>query len=304
MRNIFLFFKILVPLALFFYIFRFQAKLIDVFQIMRECHPLYFFAALFLFLLTKFQIAIRLYYLSSSYLQRSCLPILKDLFIANFFSTVLPIGSGEVYRIAMLSKSTRRYIRSAALITLDRFFGFMAIFSINLVAIFFSPQQIQGFDPSLVCIGLIILLPLFLIVGFYLKNKKLSNRFAIEFQFLFTYIYEHPFKSLCGYLFSILIMIILMISIYFLSQGLGLYVEFIDVLRFYPMVILATLLPLSVGGLGIREFAIIAIFGGLLGVPKEDCVSWGLMQYALMLAVAFVGLILFISVESNIIQKK
>jgi uncharacterized membrane protein YbhN (UPF0104 family) len=68
--------------------------------------------------------------------------------------------------------------------------------------------------------------------------------------------------------------------------------EIKDYLRFYPFVLIASLVPITVGGLGVREFANIAVFG-TLGVPKHQCVSLGLMQYFMMLIIAIIGLSLF-----------
>ena len=90
----------------------------------------------------------------------------------------------------------------------------------------------------------------------------------------------------------------LIYSIYFIGKGLGLTLVIWDYFCLYPVVLIASLIPLSIGGLGIREFANIAVFGAI-GVPKDQCVSLGLMQYLMMLIVASAGLLLLIVSRIN-----
>ncbi|MBL4690700.1 MAG: flippase-like domain-containing protein [Rhodospirillales bacterium] len=57
-------------------------------------------------------------------------------------------------------------------------------------------------------------------------------------------------------------------AIFILAVGLNLNVTFFDCLALFPPVMLATAIPISIGGWGVREGAMVATFG-LVGVPTE-----------------------------------
>jgi uncharacterized membrane protein YbhN (UPF0104 family) len=105
--------------------------------------------------------------------------------------------------------------------------------------------------------------------------------------------HDYPFKAVLLYVYSIFITLTLIISIFFIVISLDINIPFLNFLQYYPLVLVVSVLPISIGGLGVREIANITAFGPL-GIPNEQCVSLGLMQYALMLAVSAIGFILFI----------
>ena len=66
------------------------------------------------------------------------------------------------------------------------------------------------------------------------------------------------------------------------------YVRWRTALAFMPAVAIAQVLPISVGGLGVREGAFV-LFLGPLGVPAGQAVALGLLVYGLNLAVSLLG---------------
>ena len=298
MRNIIHILKLVIPIALLLYIFRSQVRFHDVIQVMSNCNKKDFFIALSLFIATKFQIALRLNLIASHYFRPGFRDILKDIFIANFFNTILPVGTGELYRIKGLADESKMITRSAALIILDRMFGFTAILTTGFAAVCFGSNKIEIANKGIIIFLTLTLMTLFLLIGSIIKKKKPGNRFIREGQALFTFIHDYPFNAACLFAYSIMIILTLIYSIYFIGKGLGLTLVIWDYFCLYPVVLIASLIPLSIGGLGIREFANIAVFGAI-GVPKDQCVSLGLMQYLMMLIVASAGLMLLIVSRNN-----
>jgi uncharacterized membrane protein YbhN (UPF0104 family) len=72
------------------------------------------------------------------------------------------------------------------------------------------------------------------------------------------------------------------------AHALGLRVSPTAALAFMPAVAIAQVLPISVGGLGVREGAFV-LFLGPLGVPAGQAVALGLLVYGLNLAVSLLG---------------
>ena len=60
-------------------------------------------------------------------------------------------------------------------------------------------------------------------------------------------------------------------------------------LAFVPAVLIVQVLPLGIGGLGVREGAL-ALFLGELGVPREEAVALGLTIYSLTIITSLFGL--------------
>jgi glycosyltransferase 2 family protein len=71
--------------------------------------------------------------------------------------------------------------------------------------------------------------------------------------------------AVCGHLFLIL-------GVYILALGIGLDVGLIDCVALVPPVLLITTLPVSIGGWGVREGAMVGAFA-LIGVPAEGALA-------------------------------
>ena len=286
-------FKCFVGLVLLVYVFRSQTRLNEVYTVVTGSNFVDFLIALGVYFLTKLQISVRTYIISRNYASHSFGKILKDLLIANFFNTILPVGSGEFYRIKRLSDNRSSFLESAAIVTLDRTFGLSAILTVGCVSCLGADAFKEIINPLFVVIPALVGVIAFFCIGRYLKTHIRHHRWIGKIQLLFTYCLDHPLQALAIYFFSIIIIVTLIISLFLLGRGIGLELSLIHFLRFYPFVLIVTLLPVSIGGLGVRELATISAFG-IIGVSKAHCVSLGLMQYAMMVAVACIGLALFI----------
>ena len=73
------------------------------------------------------------------------------------------------------------------------------------------------------------------------------------------------------------------------AQALGLRPAGLTaLLAFFPAVLIAQVLPISMSGLGVREGAFV-LFLGPLGVAHEEAIALGLLLYLLNLAVSLLG---------------
>ena len=289
--------KAFVAILLLTYLVTSQIRYREVVDIVLACQPLNFFIAFGLFVVTKFQNSYRIYLISKHYLSIPFAVIVKDIIIANLFNTVLPVGSGELYRINNLAGNKTALMESAAIVTLDHVYSLFAIMSI--VALSLMGTNVLGVSRQWMMVGCgASCLVVFFLIGGYLKRRDLKNRWLLKLRLFFTYCHEHTRQAFALYLFSIIIIVTLITSIFFLGLGIGLDLDLVDFLRFYPFVLIASAIPISVGGLGIRELAIIGSLG-MLGISKAQCVSIGLMQYGMMLLLGVAGMILFFLSRSS-----
>jgi uncharacterized membrane protein YbhN (UPF0104 family) len=87
-----------------------------------------------------------------------------------------------------------------------------------------------------------------------------------------------------GMLFHVLAITVIRL----LAPTFGIEIAFVEWLWIFAIVSLAVLLPLSVGGLGVREGAFVAVLG-LLKVPSSSALALSLTIFASQLATALVG---------------
>ena len=83
---------------------------------------------------------------------------------------------------------------------------------------------------------------------------------------------------------------ILVLGYWFAARSLGIdEFGFRAALVFLPAVLIVQVLPLGIGGLGVREGALV-LFLGELGVPDEQAVALGITIYALTVITSLIGL--------------
>ena len=77
-------------------------------------------------------------------------------------------------------------------------------------------------------------------------------------------------------------------AVYVLARGLALAVTWLDCLALVPPVILIATLPISIGGWGVREGAMIVLLG-LIGVPENDAGALSILTGLVGIAAALPG---------------
>ncbi|MBM3566692.1 MAG: flippase-like domain-containing protein [Alphaproteobacteria bacterium] len=80
----------------------------------------------------------------------------------------------------------------------------------------------------------------------------------------------------------------LTLAVFVLSLGLGIDIDLVDCLALVPPVILITTLPISIGGWGVRETAMIYALG-LIGVAENDAGALSILVGLVGLAVSLPG---------------
>src|SRR5205085_7252725 len=72
------------------------------------------------------------------------------------------------------------------------------------------------------------------------------------------------------------------------AQALDLHVGIVAMLAFFPCVAIVQVLPISIGGLGLREGALV-LFLSRLHVSHAHAITLGLLVYAMNLVVSLLG---------------
>ena len=93
---------------------------------------------------------------------------------------------------------------------------------------------------------------------------------------------------------SVLIRIVWGLGCYVVAWAMGLPIGLLTLFAFISLVDLVRLMPISVGGLGVREWAVIALFA-TLGITREQALTFSILAFAPIYLNAIVGGLLYIS---------
>jgi uncharacterized protein (TIRG00374 family) len=95
-------------------------------------------------------------------------------------------------------------------------------------------------------------------------------------------------------LISVLIRIVWSLGCFIVAWAMRLPIDVLTVFAFISLVDLVRLMPISVGGLGVREWALIALFA-TIGITREQALTFSLLAFAPLYLNAIVGGVLYVS---------
>ena len=231
--------------------------------------------------------------------------------IGSFFNTYMP-GSvgGDAVKAYYLHKESRapgtsktrdqkEVTRSLAVaiasVFMDRYIGLSALLTLGMLAFPFGISYLERASihwpviwlvPTVACV--------FVTTSFLILRFRIGER--VKF-LLKAYEYFEFYRSkrnvlARGFIYSIMVQLLVVLSVFILSRGLSLHIPFLSLLIFMPIIILVSSLPLSISGIGLREGAFIFLLGST-GIPAEKCITlslvwflsvfvaggWGLFEY-------------------------
>ncbi|MGD0098793.1 MAG: lysylphosphatidylglycerol synthase transmembrane domain-containing protein [Acidobacteriota bacterium] len=245
-------------------------------------------------------------------LMRPLMPVLTlaQLFgiycIGLFFNLTFPtVVGGDVVKMYYAGRPSKSYAQSFAATFLDRDAGMLAMMIIACCAILACPVIVPGIPVSLIVWGafvafilgnVAIFSPYFhrLLTGFLCRLRlskiatkvdAISNAFQIMGKCKSVLI-----GSLAISLFNQLLVIS---NTWIMALGLRIHVSFSSVLVFVPVITLISMIPVSLNGMGLREYAFLSLFGAI-GVLPASCVALGILTTITIVLTSIPGGIVYI----------
>lgn len=221
---------------------------------------------------------------------------LAGLFVGNFLPSTI---GGDVLRVRRLARETGRTTDTFASVVLERLTGMLVLPVITLMALAANPG-LRRLGPATAVaagfsVGTIVAFSATLAmvahprIGGRLIGSGRFKQFAGALHLGAARFRQHP-RAVVGVLaagFGYQLLVVL--AAFLAARALGIHQVGITVaLAFIPAVAMAQVIPLSVGGLGIREGAL-ALFLHPLGVSTGRAVGLGLLIYGLNLTVSLLG---------------
>ena len=228
-----------------------------------------------------------------------------------FFNLFLPstIG-GDIVRSVDLSKHTRKPKEVIATVFLDRLSGYvgLVILAVTALLIGWDLVQIRAVLVSVIIITLILIAVLVVIFNTFVYkklNSLLYSSKAGKIRELITSLHEeiHLYRGrkkvlINNVLLSVLIQVLSPLSFYIIALSLGLNQSLIYFMIFFPVIGAITLLPISIGGLGLRD-ATTVFFFSRIGVPKDLSFAMSLSGFFFILVVGICGGLIYVFTVHN-----
>ncbi|RKY41894.1 MAG: hypothetical protein DRP85_04780 [Candidatus Makaraimicrobium thalassicum] len=224
---------------------------------------------------------------------------LQLTFIGYFFNNFMPTAvGGDIVKAHYAAYGGRKRVQSYASVFMDRFIGLYAFLVIAAIALVIDQGRFQ-----IEAVRSMVFFLLFLgVAGFMVATNKTVARFMERFftrlkMFRFgehlnaAYNIVHDYRNRRGvivqaFLVSIFAQCLYFTAIYLFFLSLGLRVSLGNIFLIMPVVTFISMIP-SVGGLGVREGAIITFFTPLAG--KETAFAVSLLLLAALIFISIIG---------------
>lgn len=222
---------------------------------------------------------------------------MAGVFVSNFVPTTV---GGDVLRVRRLSKDSDDAPGAFASVTFERLSGWLVLPAISLFGLLIS-SRVRGLGtPTRVALIVAVVCLVGLVAVLVLAGSEVVGRRLGERTGLLSWLNgvhtgidsmrERPRAAVRILWAAFAYQLVMMLVAWFAMQAMGIEgVGIAALLAFYPAVLILQVLPLGIGGLGVRESALVLFFGAL-GVPDEQSVALGLLLYFLTLASSLIGL--------------
>lgn len=229
--------------------------------------------------------------------------LFRAYLVASFANVVLPGGLGDVYRWVDARRDTGRGGEVLGIVVLERLLSLAALGGIVACALPFLPDT--GASLELLWLGSIVFLvaplcPLHpagrtLLARALPPLRALSARVAAACERALgavADVSEQPPVLARAFGLSLGMHALPVAAVVALAQPLDAQVSPVWFALIVPTVTLVALIPVSIAGIGVREYLYIALFGAV-GMRPEVALSLALATFAVTLVWAAAGLVLF-----------
>lgn len=263
--------KVLLSLLAIIYVLK-RVSLSDITDIIHRSNTIFLVIALIIFTLSKLASAARSLLIFNQYsIPLSGWENLKLYWSGMFYNLFLPGGiGGDIYKTVIINKAHGDGLKiSAGAVFMDRIAGVSALVVLALLCL----PLITSFNGIILISFLGILLT---IIGFY----------------CIIILFMPKLKEVTGKLlgWSFLVQMFQIISILFILKALGVESNYVEYLFIFLVSSVAAMLPLSIGGIGIRELVFFK-FSDYLLLDQRVAITISFTFYLISVLVSSVGAI-------------
>ena len=232
---------------------------------------------------------------------------------AKFFNLVLPTSvGGDLIRIHELGKQYNCYADAAASVFVERFTGMITLVIIAVITLFLN---LSIFNAPHIIFSIIVLSLVLFIIGLLVINKrplqfikkKIGNKFGLlssvflkieSFQNVISY-YSNNYKIIwIAFINSLVFYMAAVINVWVSALPFDPRIDFTGILIAVPMVMIIMNIPISIGGIGLMEFAYTFTFE-LVGYSPVLAISVALLMRLKTFVDAGIGGIIYMFISQD-----
>lgn len=219
--------------------------------------------------------------------------LFSSYFGGMFLNTLLPgaVG-GDAYRVYRIAQQSQQSELAFVSVFLERITGVFALLAIALISIPPAFSLIGLWDVILLLVlctamvaGMVMLIASPRLLKFSqpwlnrLKLRVLSEKLS-NIQHLLRVFAQHRLAMALTLLLSVLFQLLVVLYYYLIAQQLQISVSYLQLLIFTAIIVAITLLPISLGGLGVKEGLLVYLFSRV-GLSAEEAIVLSLTVTAL-----------------------
>ncbi len=226
-------------------------------------------------------------------------------YIGYFFNNFMPSAvGGDIVKAYYTGAHTRERAKSYVSVFMDRFIGLFSFAFIAFITVLLSWKTIVNPAIKKAVLIFVALCVFAAIISLNVKIAKVISKILSKIRFMdigdkLTKIYNilHNYRNKKAVLFktfiiSLIAQILYFTVVYILFKSVNLEISFKNILLVMPIVSVISMLP-SIGGLGLREGAIVALFGSMVGSEKAFGIS--ILLLATLFLTSVIGGIIYLS---------
>ncbi|NQT45961.1 MAG: flippase-like domain-containing protein [Candidatus Omnitrophica bacterium] len=231
------------------------------------------------------------------------------VYIGYFFNNFLPTAiGGDIVKAYYASKTTHKKIEAVSAVIVDRFLGLISYAALAMIATIALGSQLDNpnIKWSVIVIGTVIaMLALFFANPGFAKKLTFLSRILI-----FDYVRHKAaqiYYSINSYAgkketilktmgLSVLLQLSAITAIYILLLSIDAHIKFVLVLLFMPIIGIISMIP-SVNGLGVREGAVVLLFGPIIG--REKAFALSILFLAILFIMGMMGGLVYIFLRNR-----
>ena len=250
--------------------------------------------------------------LRTHYTTFSTWQLFRHYLVATLFNNVLPTATGgDLIRSFYIYRHNRDAVCAVSPIVTERVIGLVVLLAINVAAIYLTDSvaivsKALWSTLTLILTGAIATLTLIALPATYWPLHRMLERLA-RFRIIgfilrmgeATHGYlKHPATLLIIVLYSAAAQLLAVLVYYILATGLGVDISIQVILVVIPLAFMAAALPISIGGMGVRELATVGLLMRF-GIAESDAAAIALMYIPVLLLASLPGLYIYLSQSSN-----
>lgn len=209
--------------------------------------------------------------------------------LGTFFNTFLPgLVGGDAVKIYYLYKKAGMGTEAVASVFMDRYLGYAALMTLGLISYPFGLGSFYGTWITWVLPSMVAAFTLGSLVVFGLEIGRSRFESLSKVYGYFRSYWSRKAVLAKAMAIGLMVHSISALMVFTLSRGMGEDIPLATLLVFIPVISTLAALPVSVGGIGIREGAMILLLG-TVGVEADRATALSFLWYFSMVAGSSLG---------------